>query len=478
MAAPKKITILFGVFFLVNFQISSAMAFCNKERSLTSLSDVTDLIDHCHITTIEDFIEALSPLALQKYLLVYDSRSSQMASPDYPRIILYGAGARKSHPIGPWNFGPSDETATLTFGISGTPYDPKYNELEFFQFNHSSKAFEFYKLTFNSQGNKPPTLSQKNPKECLTCHGQDPRPNFDNYPFWPGVFGSDDPISRTAKNDIGVWYSEEETSFAQRYLKNRDQGRYQHLGVENDSGYLSRLGLTEASTNTNATEFLAAVSGDNMERAARILKQTPSVWPYRYALLANESCVGRPNSPYLNIESFLPANFSPKYNYANALSNSCNAENTSYQYDFNRQFQLLGVLPDPSGRIGPLANLSCDLMPGIKEGAFSQTAGLLFVIQNAGLDPEDFPLEVDRQFLMNDGLGGFDTGLELVLWKYFLNPITDYDLYAYYSEAFARIKENENDPGLPLEPIDLNPRQDTFCSILQKKSLQALANTR
>jgi hypothetical protein len=61
--------------------------------------------------------------------------------------------------------------------------------LEVIQFKDETKEFEFRTITFENGSAK---ISSPNPAECLACHGANPRPIWQSYHSWPGVFGSND----------------------------------------------------------------------------------------------------------------------------------------------------------------------------------------------------------------------------------------------------------------------------------------------
>ena len=130
------------------------------------------------IQSIEEALKLVPKRFYDNHVLVYRSRSLQDASFLFPRAIAFG------------------ESGKFILTFNGNERQRGFNKLEMIQFRESTNRFEFREITF--QLGKPPFFSEANPKKCLECHQSpqrtnvDPRPNWEPYNFWPGVYGSVD----------------------------------------------------------------------------------------------------------------------------------------------------------------------------------------------------------------------------------------------------------------------------------------------
>ena len=81
-----------------------------------------------------------------------------------------------------------EDEFVITF--NSDPSQEGGNQLEMMEFDREKRAFKFFEVDFD----RPPleALSEVNPGKCLFCHREDPRPNWDNYFFWRGMYGGDD----------------------------------------------------------------------------------------------------------------------------------------------------------------------------------------------------------------------------------------------------------------------------------------------
>jgi hypothetical protein len=116
------------------------------------------------------------------FTAVFASKSIQHADPLNPRIILYGI----------------DATLILAFTCAtGDCGDATSvagaDHLEMIQWRDETKSFELRDIDFHEGQPGPATFSEANPPRCLACHeASDPRPNWEPYNQWPGIYGGDD----------------------------------------------------------------------------------------------------------------------------------------------------------------------------------------------------------------------------------------------------------------------------------------------
>lgn len=125
------------------------------------------------VDSVADLIPLLPEELRRNFTFVYQSRSPFAASitPAHPRVILFSADAR----------------LVLTF--TGNPKRPGFDILEAMAFDDESSSFRFKAYVLPAATRRGVKLDDKQ-RDCLRCHGADPRPIFDSYPLWPGFYGS------------------------------------------------------------------------------------------------------------------------------------------------------------------------------------------------------------------------------------------------------------------------------------------------
>ncbi len=132
-------------------------------------AELKQLIEGKQISSIEDLLPHLPESLRSNFTLMAESESAQGATPDNPRVILFGNDAR------------------TVLAFNGDPSQAGHNKLEVIEFKDDTREFEFRSITFpdSKSHNKNVEFSEKNPKACLGCHGgEDPRPNWARYPKW------------------------------------------------------------------------------------------------------------------------------------------------------------------------------------------------------------------------------------------------------------------------------------------------------
>ena len=149
--------------------------------------------------TLESALEIVPKKMFSNHVLVYRSRSLQESSYLYPRAIVFGTSGK------------------FIFTFNGHEKQRGFDKLEIIQFREKENRFEFREIIFPKD--QAPIFSEANPKKCLECHQSqgrsnvDPRPNWEPYNFWPGVYGSVDeeiePVLKKQLND----YKSNKTSY-------------------------------------------------------------------------------------------------------------------------------------------------------------------------------------------------------------------------------------------------------------------------
>lgn len=179
---------------------------------------------------IEDVVEQLPESLRTHYTLMHKSQSMQPASLSRPRAILYG------------------ETADFVAAFSGHSRAKK-NKIEFMQFDREALTYELRFLTKQPGPDGTPqlTLSARNPETCTACHRADPRPNWENYPNWPGAVGAEDDFifENTEHGSRGMNQQEvrELVQFAQEAEQLPLYRKLKPLLVEEKSNYAGGYGI-------------------------------------------------------------------------------------------------------------------------------------------------------------------------------------------------------------------------------------------
>ena len=130
--------------------------------------------------------------------MVENSLSGNPASLEHPRVILFGSDARFL-----WSFGTD-------------PNDPKREVLDMAKLNGRTGYWIFRSLDFREN---PPKLS-RNDNECTECHSANPRPIWESYPNWPGIFGN---------NGVDDFTAEQAQAFKDILANRKNSDRFKYL---------------------------------------------------------------------------------------------------------------------------------------------------------------------------------------------------------------------------------------------------------
>lgn len=260
MESHRTTWISFFVFLQVFFWTASGQA-------QSSADEVKEIVRQNDVTTIEELLPHLSDDLRGRFVLMYDSRSLQEASPRKPRVIMF------------------NQDASFILAFNGTEDGHGYGQLEMSEFDPQTTRFHFSFIEFpEDRGERGEAVfSKKDPALCKSCHESDLRPNWEAYPVWPGAYGS---------VHIGENKTFDEREALEDFIDHETQfGRYKHL-VEVDTRYPES---DLAGPNRSFTKSLARL---NFKRVRRLLRSTPDYERYKYGLLgAINNC---------KIETFYP----------------------------------------------------------------------------------------------------------------------------------------------------------------------------
>lgn len=319
-------------------------------------------------STVKDALELIKrdhPGYFSYYTLVYESRSLQEASFQSPRAIVFGRDAR----------------LVLTFnGDQIGDHHPRASDtLELVHFLDDQNKFEFRQIMFRDDAHPgdpylsqapyqiaPPNSTLHQEGICLLCHGSDPRPNWDAYSTWPGVYGSLDDF-----NDDAL-------------LKGRELPEYREFrkSMANRARYSVLPPLSAAPRPNHDLGIL--LTGLNTRRAMAILLRNPKAMARKYAILHALACAPE-----------VAARTIRDHDSPDALNQTIEAParplNATEEDTWNR------IVTDFVYRLERVASLNGfpieDLFEGFNPFALRQAAGVY------GLSPDDLVGAYARSFL-------------------------------------------------------------------------------
>jgi hypothetical protein len=209
---------------------------------------VVRLITENHIVSIEGLLPLLPASFRSGFTLVRNSLSLQSASVTNPRAIVYGQDGR------------------LLMAFNGNSSQDGFDNLEMIQFRGETQSFEMHLIQFpgTQSSIREPQFSDPNPHLCLACHGENPRPNWEAYPIWPGLYGENNDELDGKELDAYLSFKELQAQHS----------RYKWLlspGSSSESPYRSVNSFDrQERPNLKLTKFLARL---NAKRLASILSK-------------------------------------------------------------------------------------------------------------------------------------------------------------------------------------------------------------
>lgn len=219
--------------------IHSSIVFAAAQAGERITADrILKIIEKKEISTIDELLPDLPAELRENYSLVYGTRNTaQHASELTPRVILF-----------------SDDGG-FQLAFTGDESVQGGNRLEMIT-QQSDGSYSFSQVVLEK--GKAPSL-ELNPAFCKSCHGKVPRPIWDAYPFWPGVYGSDHDKLKPAGNSL---YKGEED--AEKFLRESREiaslnefkrlkagrDRYRHLRGLADADYTHLADLNAHYSNT------------------------------------------------------------------------------------------------------------------------------------------------------------------------------------------------------------------------------------
>lgn len=246
------------------------------------------LITQQQLGSIETLLARLPAAFRAGYVLVFDSRSLQQASFSDPRAILFGDDAR----------------FILTF--NGAPSQRGFDTLETMEFDADGARFVLREIEFrHSASGAPPEViySQDNPEKCTVCHGNPPRPVWDAYPSWPGIYGEQYLRSLTQRERRELAQFSARHSTHPRYRNLFYAERYARPETFRPDTREQYQGSLKEPPNSILTTLLGQ---QNLVTISVEIQRSERFNPYRYALLASLN-------PDCDLDDSVPARIRASY---------------------------------------------------------------------------------------------------------------------------------------------------------------------
>jgi len=228
--------------------------------------------------SVDLIISCLPQELRERFVLVFNSKSPVQASFSKPRVILFNEQA----------------TLLLAFHTDPDSADDAYNKLEIMQFRDKAEGslklprfrWDMHEISYSSNwlGTRKTYFTDSlkpNPASCLKCHQSvhrsvaDPRPNWDSYSSWPGVYGSTENSLPFNYFPIDQWDDEMKAEYEglQNLVSNLPT-RLDLLSNVKESLTIGRKGLA----GQQVLKLSVALMRRTFERAYRLMSKSPS-WP-------------------------------------------------------------------------------------------------------------------------------------------------------------------------------------------------------
>jgi mono/diheme cytochrome c family protein len=410
------------------------------------------IVNQPEVRSVETLLPRLPRKFRGEYALVYKSRSLQEASFQNPRVLMYNADS------------------SLVISFNGHPSQKGFDQLEVMSFNQKSKSFEFREINFATR-TRGGALPEVNPPKCLRCHGDSPRPIWDGYPLWPGLYGSqDDHVwgGPHVNKDPGFVPSQEDREYDKFWRNRVSSERYRNL---------ESSPRREGALYPDAPNFRLGYNLQNLMNQRNISQffGGQKYYNYRYALLASFDCPqdsagphGRVPSPYRS-EDFVPVSLiRNKLSVQELFESTIQMDNTNFIDRVQRQLSFAPDTPLDFKNKGQVDNLKDkDIVP-------YRRGEMAVAFLRAFLEPQNFSLKSwfmgsfpAMSYEYDDGATGFDA-LKLQYWRSLLNSHSDQHLYQIFSAREADKKDLLSARPSP-------EMQAEICEDLKYKSQQSLA---
>lgn len=233
-----------------------------KEEKPFSYEEFLQSLSGKKITNLEEFISSLPEDMKKNYVLIYESKSLQSAAFQKPRVILRS---------------PLSEVM-ITFTDPAGSSNQHDQNVELMYWDKNERAFKMKEITFDKGTYN---VSETNPSKCLQCHGSDPRPNWEPYSTWPGVYGGD------AEFRYGGELVPGERKQLDQFIKSAsDHPLYKNLPNLKENFQVGKgFNGGEEAKGLMSYKFNESVAKLNFQRIVRQMKSNPAYEKFKYASL-------------------------------------------------------------------------------------------------------------------------------------------------------------------------------------------------
>jgi hypothetical protein len=257
-------------------------------------ADLVKKIREVEPSSIDELLDLLPESFRSRHVIAFKSDSLQKASYLRPRVLMFNADA------------------SFILAFNGDPDLGGYEAIETLQFNYEENRFELEEFTFAEDLKvRQAALTKKNDrkaladllnrsdregpnaKTCLGCHRQDPRPNWDHYPVWPGFYGQVDNMIFNKVGEVDRLFPDPVTGSVP-VLNNRDAAEEfpkfvklapalsRYRAMRNLEGHLPGKENVLRSRDRFLSQLTGKLAKLNFKRIVRILRQHPKYDELKY----------------------------------------------------------------------------------------------------------------------------------------------------------------------------------------------------
>lgn len=248
-------------------------AFTDVKAPTFTKQNLLEIIRSSKVTRVADLLPLLPESFRKQAVLVFKSGSLQEGRPLLPRVLLF------------------NEDASLVITFNGDSSQYGFESLETMSFNYRKYSFEFEEFIF-SDDLKDRHLYLENQKlfeqlnalydrelrsgvnarMCLGCHRENARPNWEAYPFWPGVYG------QAHKESLNLQFLALGTNFGTGELDHFNQllATYKSNPRYKQVAAFEAMGIYQNETDETNTQFNELLARLNFLRLLRDLKCHPN----------------------------------------------------------------------------------------------------------------------------------------------------------------------------------------------------------
>ena len=158
-----------------------------------------------------DYLFKRQPRLKDRFVLLHQSASLQLASPEHPRVLAFDGG--------------------VTYSFSEHP-ENRNLRVEMLEVSPDDYQIKMSEIVFDDAGVK----INKQPKACLSCHGQPAKMLWDPYDFWPQSFASSVGIVAT-KGEIDAYAALKTNAGESEILKRLHLPEKLDLGTEHNTAF-------------------------------------------------------------------------------------------------------------------------------------------------------------------------------------------------------------------------------------------------